>query len=187
MLSAFVLVFVIFPAYNFTVLRAFISAKGGFFNETQLVFAPSALLHGAVSHTLSFRIQFPEHPDPYAAHPRALPAGRSNSLLQICGHPLFCMVSVDPVHPVLPSVEGTPGGLLAAVYAAVQRYDHCAGLLRDPAHRAESAPLLCAGHRHLRPCGAVPVQHRHTHQCLPVHPCVQLGHADACLSPLPHL
>lgn len=48
-------------------------------------------------------------------------------------------------------------------------------------------PLLCAGHRHLRPCGAVPVQHRHTHQCLPVHPCVQLGHADAGLSPLPHL
>lgn len=39
----------------------------------------------------------------------------------------------------------------------------------------------------LRPCGAVPVQHRHTHQCLPVHPCVQLGHADAGLSPLPHL
>ena len=38
----------------------------------------------------------------------------------------------------------------------------------------------------LRPCGTVPVQHRHTHQCLPVHPCVQLGHADAGLSPLPH-
>lgn len=55
------------------------------------------------------------------------------------------MVSVDPVHPVLPSVEGTPGGLLAAVYAAVQRYDHCAGLLRDPAHRAESAPCYVPG------------------------------------------
>ena len=35
----------------------------------------------------------------------------------------------------------------------------------------------------LRPSGAVPVQHRHTHQCLPVHPCVQLGHADAGVLP----
>lgn len=29
-------------------------------------------------------------------------------LLQICRHPLLCMVPVDPLHPVLPAVEGAP-------------------------------------------------------------------------------
>ena len=44
-----------------------------------------------------------------------------------------------------------------------------------------------AGHRHLSPvrCGSCTAPT--PHQCLPVHPCVQLGHADACSSPLPSL
>ena len=39
------------------------------------------------------------------------------------------MVRMDPLHPVLPAVEGPAGGLLAAVPAAVRRYDHRTGLL----------------------------------------------------------
>ena len=75
--------------------------------------------------------------------------------------------------------------LLAAVPAAVRRYDHRTGLLCDPAHWAGPAPLLCAGHRSFCPCRSDAVPHRHCHQRVPVHPCVQLGDPDAGLPPLP--
>lgn len=57
--------------------------------------------------------------------------------------------------------------------------------IADPAHRAGPAPLLCAGHRSFCPCRSDAVPHRHPHQRVPVHPCVQLDDPDAGLPPLP--
>ena len=70
--------------------------------------------------------------------------------------------------------------------AAVLRHDHCTGLLRGAAHGAGPAPLLGAGQRYLCANCALFVPHRHRHQRLPVHPCVQLGNAAAGVLPQPH-
>lgn len=51
---------------------------------------------------------------------------------------------------------------------------------------AGPAPLLGAGQRHLCAGGALFVPHRHRHQRLPFHPCVQLGNAAAGVLPQPH-
>ena len=40
---------------------------------------------------------------------------------------------------------------------------------------------------HLRPDRPPALLHRHCHQCLPVHSCLQLGHSDDGLLPQPHL
>ena len=47
--------------------------------------------------------------------------------------------------------------------------------------------LLGAGQRRLCAGGALFVPHRHRHQCVPLHPCVQLGDAAAGVLPQPHL
>lgn len=46
-------------------------------------------------------------------------------------------------------------------------------------------PYYGAGHRSFCPCRSDAVPHRHCHQRVPVHPCVQLGDPDAGLPPLP--
>lgn len=63
----------------------------------------------------------------------------------------------------------------------------CTGVLRGAAHSAGPAPLLGAGQRHLCAGGALFVPHRHRHQRLPFHPCVQLGNAAAGVLPQPYL
>ena len=114
---------------------------------------------------------------------------RLDDLIPFCKYaviPLLCMVFVDPLHPVLSAVEGPAGGLLAAVPAVVLRHDHCTGVLRGAAHGAGPAPLLGAGQRYLCADCALFVPHRHRHQRLPVHSCVQLGDAAAGVLPQPH-
>ena len=53
-------------------------------------------------------------------------------------------------------------------------------------HRTGPAPLLGAGQRYLCADCALFVPHRHRHQRLPLHPCVQLGDAAAGVLPQPH-
>ena len=48
------------------------------------------------------------------------------------------------------------------------------------------AAALCAGQRHFCPACARDLPQRYADECLPVHPCFQLGHADAGLLPQQH-
>lgn len=48
-------------------------------------------------------------------------------------------------------------------------------------------PLSRLRFGHLRPDRPPALLHRHCHQCLPVHPRLQLGHSDDGLLPQPHL
>lgn len=61
-----------------------------------------------------------------------------------------------------------------------------AGLCHPP-QRAGPPPLSRLRFGHLRPDRPLALLHRHCHQCLPVHPCLQLGHSDDGLLPQPHL
>ena len=49
-----------------------------------------------------------------------------------------------------------------------------------------AAPALCAGQRHFCPACPCDLPQRYADECLPVHPCFQLGHADAGLLPQQH-
>lgn len=191
-LSGLGLAFAPRQAYNDTLLRTLRAIrpptprKGSVFHA-KLVFPPSHLVHGVLSCVLSLGVPLARSQHHRARSLGSLPAGRSDPLLQICGHPLFCMVRLDPVHPVLSAVESAPRRLLAALPPPVRGHDHRAGSVCRHPQWAGSPPLPRVRLGLLRPDGAPALRHRHGHQRLPFHPRLQLGDADDGLLPQPHL
>ena len=154
-LSDFCLVLFMIGAYNaMKPGRNGILPLKGSVTDAQLDRTPSHLFHGSLHCILSDRVPLARGEYHRPCHLGTLPAGRCHPLLQVRHRPLFCMVRVDPLYPVLSAAARRAQRLLAGLPVPLRRHDHRAELLCPSAHRACSAALPGVWQRHLRPSGA---------------------------------
>ena len=117
----------------------------GSVTDAQLVRTPSHLFHGSLHCILSDRVPLARGEYHRPCHLGTLPAGRCHPLLQVRHRPLFCMVRVDPLYPVLSAAARRAQRLLAGLPVPLRRHDHRTELLCPSAHRACAAAYRVYG------------------------------------------
>lgn len=158
-----------------------------FFGRARLIFTPSTLLRNTMSRALSFHVRFPRRPSPCTTRPHTLPTKQSSSLLRVYNRPLFYVISISPIRPILPSIRNAPKKLLTTICTTIRQCSRYTNLLHSPTRQTRSTPLLYTKRERLHPYNTIPMRRQRARRYLPIRPYIRLNRTSTNLSPLPRL